>query len=627
MKQEILKMKKLLMTSILALGPSIALASGQVNLEIDAKAKIHINHYGISGGGKCGGGFDAQYVLGENDYSNSGKISTTSNQSIKIPVQTGYFGNSYKGVFNDDLNLYQIHINGRSVNKGSATTVSASITEYQDDDLEGRRDWRGGCTNNHYIETLKNASYSGKATLSYSVPAGVWAVEIQESPYNTVFKAENASNKAGIDGALYETKLIGKRIVWVTPGSTLSKSFRIGSTANKKSSGGSYSITFKTLGSRLTAGEMNNAWIDEFIEGLGRTMDKQKMAAMSKDDMMSTLVKGYSILQSRKQFEESLKSLSTQSLFTITRKLHQIAMGQIYAPDAESKISIRTLAALVSYEVASLLIEDFAPYCELTEHDLPYLGQKAMISDLQWGVYLMSRMIGRLETGNPELGIFGAYEEFLNHIKSLEAKGLSYNSIYDPQLMKDNGLFEDMDMRLKKSFEVVRASSHPQSRPIARSYQDLMDFYSVYETIGTNDSNTAKVLGAMKDLAILEDEFVKNLMKSVRHFSRDNAAPVDLSFIHSTIIKMKDELDTALNLMRNNMRLLSITEGSGDDSLIEILTELRVHSLNIVMNQYQDFKAPSGFDFEVIRSAYVDQDRASKNVKTVMQCLGEGGAK
>lgn len=620
-------MKKLFLSSLLALGPSIALANGQVKLNIDAKATIHTNHYGIAKGGKCGGGFNGQYALGDRSYENSGKIHTTTSNSVKVPVQTGYFKNSYKGVFADDLTLYQVSLKGSSRTKGDSTKVTASLVEFQDEDLEGRRDWSGGCDNNHYIETLKNASYSGKATLSYTVPAGVWAVEIQESPYNTVFKAENASNKAGIDGALYETRLIGKRIVWVTPGSTLSKDFRIGSTANKKSAGGSYSITFKTLGSRLTAGEMNNAWVEEFIEGLERTMDKQKMAAMSKDDLMSTLVKGYSILQSRKQFEESLKSLSTQSLFTITRKLHQIAMGQIFAPDAESKISIRTLAALVSYEVASLLIEDFAPFCELTEHDLPYLGQTAMISDLQWGVYLMSRMIGRLETGNPDLGIFGAYEGFLNHIKSLEAKGLAYNSIYDPQVMRANGLFEDMDVRLKKSFEVVRASSHPQSRPIARSYQDLVDFYSVYETIGTNDNNTARVLGAMKDLAVLEDEFVKNLMKSVRHFSRDNAAPVDLSYIHSTIIEMKDELDTAIRLMRNNMRLLSITEGSGDDSLVEILTELRVHSLNIVMHQYQDFKTPSGFDFEVIRSAYVDQDRASKNVKTVMQCLGEGGAK
>ena len=110
-------------------------------------------------------------------------------------------------------------------------------------------------------------------------------------------------------------------------------------------------------------------------------------------------------------------------------------------------------------------------------------------------------------------------------------------------------------------------------------------------------------------------------------FSPDNSDIVQISDIIHELIEMKDLLDKLHEKMKNNMRLLSISEGEGPHSILQILTELRVHSLNIVKNKYHNLKTQSGFDFEELRTHYVSSERSLKNEETVKLCLSTGGVK
>ena len=581
------------------------IAETQIKVNIDAKADIHTNHWGVKAGGlKCGGGSNGTYVNSTHKYETSSNLQNKvgEKKTIDLSIASKRSGRGAE--------MFGLKVNSSVVQKKETLTLNVGIEDRQT--AQRSYFWKSGCDHNHMQENLKNASFSGEAEFHYTVPAGVWAVKVTETDFNTLF---SVSARQALSGILYETyklpnKVSRQRTVWASPGSTIVQKFVISSDANDVTGNQTYEIRFQPYAPKMAFNNNTKIWLKQFgnlVRSLKEVATGERTSAADKlaKDIDSFLIQGLGLLRILPEFKEVMKGLSTGKLDAISNYLYEITRSQYAQVNTEQEQNIKTLAALLSYEVANLFVEELEPYCTTTEVYLEGLRKKVKVPGIRYAMFLMDRMKSQVD--NEAIAL---HAEFLGELRSLQNEGYTYSGIFSVK-----GLPE----KLRHSFKTVRELAQPQRRPYAEAFQDLSDFYGQFRSVGSDGASTADVINGLAELADLEYDYVQNLFRHIRLYNPDNDNKIDVNQLVTSLEQLQKSKDQVVSIMRNNMRFLTFETKAGSSSIGTMLTRLRTHNLNIIRHSYSDVEWD--FDFENIRKAYVQAPRVEKNVSTIKQCL------
>lgn len=570
-----------------------------ISVKISAEAKIKVYHYGKKSGGiKCGNGDNGVYHNFERNYSNSSEHLFKKDESVATGVRTGMIGES--------PNLLTIRAKAKIDKDDESETYKLTISEEQISDFG--HSWTASCDDNHYSENLKNASYKVNAEFSYVVPDDVWAIDIEESDYDNLFTIKKTLNGDGrLDGMLFETTNQGLRRIWVQPGSTIKKIF-VGHnfkavTANPNDSAHTYWIRFKPVGKKMEVADMDLDWLNTFVKSVSSITS----GAIEEDSIGAVVNNGASVLRSRAAFREALQSLPTNQLRNMSEALFQIATKAHYLNNPQLENSIRIIAAFTSYELASVLIEELAPYCEMQTVELPYTlpnGETKSVLGLHYATFLMDRLQRRIQ--GP---LVSFHRSFLDKLKEVSERHDSYGSIFNESGLK---------FKLRDSYNVMRRVAQPQSRPYAQAVQDLDDFYKVFRSVGTGEANTDNVIQRMRELSDLENAYIHNLFAHIAKYSPGNNEPIDLVPLYNQLDRIQAQTDLVVKVTTENMRFLSLGDEDGFDSFAQLLSQLESHNIAIINKPYKVHEFE--FNFEEVRKAFNDAERTLKNIETVNRC-------
>lgn len=605
-------MRQLLIFIGAILTANISEAKTAIEIDLTANSKIHIYHWGVKSGGiRCGNGSNGDYYNAANEYSAS-RSESISDSKKSGHLSVGAYGYTkgwakeaeHYGV--DYLTSIKTDPSGEQELKVVIEQTQTKIHPYS---------YTIRCDDNHQQHTLQNAGLTGSIKFNYEVPKGVWAVLITESPHNSIFDVggrENESQKPLQDGMLLQQLPMGNRLVWVKPGTSISQEFKISTSYNISNgklpeASNSFVIKFTPMGDLMaTEQKFDSNWLLQFVKEVRIIAGTSRGSSVPIAELKQFVEDGFTILRNIEKFREEMKGFSTQKLNDINKNLFKIVISDHSGLPSGQEQTVKTLSALVSYELASLFIEEMASYCHTREVYAPGLDKTIKVQGLRYALFLMDRMQDHLT-----IGIEDIHGTFLKDLQKLQDRGMKYSDIF-----KEKGLAE----KLRVSFRIVRKLAQPQKRPFAEALQSLSDFYSSFKSVGSDTNSTATVINVLRELTEQEYAFVETLFNKVRDFNPDNHSQINIDNLKRQLAALVESKDKTVSLMRNNMRFLSFEQTSGESSLGAMLTRLRVHNLNVVKHSYKNVEFP--FEFENIRSAYVDQGRVDKNVTTVNMCIG-----
>lgn len=572
-----------------------------VNLKISTKSDVKVYHYGKKSGGiKCGNGDNGTYRNGTVTLDASDDAVLGSGQSLTVGARTANYG----------WTPVLFSIKAASSVEGDADEKIIKLSVEESQEKEFANSWQSGCDDNHYFETLKNASYKVDAEITYTVPEGVWVLDIEESDYEgslfTIKKTEGGDGH--LQNVVFKTKNSGARRVWVKPGSIIKKVFKghnsSGVTPNPKKNRHEYWVKFKPVGKLLSVKEMNYSWINKFVEDL---LKFSKATDVNFDTVNSFITKGASVLRSKETLREALKSLPTNQLMIFANQLFNISVNPQGFKDPELENSLRLIAALTSYEVSNVFVEELSSYCEMKEVNLPYTmpnGETKKVLGLHYATFLMDRMKGRIN--GP---LINAYRSFVQTLEDVAKKHPTYASIFSEKELK---------YKLRDSYNVLRETAKPQKRPFAQALQDLMDFYKIFRSVGTGEENTDYVIEQMRILADMENRLLVELFAHIDRYTPGNNEVVDFSALNKALDDIEIQAGRAVDAAKSSMRFLSLTEENGFDGFSSMLTSIENKNIAIIAKPYKVHEFE--FNFEEVRKAFVENDRVERNLSAIQRC-------
>lgn len=582
---------KSLLFALMLIGPA-AFAKASLTIDAHLQGDIYVKHHAIGKGGfDCKGGAGPTYINETSNYKYDEKKTFVSSENYGFGLQSQRpIGPMY---------VLQADVNINVTNEMSKISIdlSEASTKHREDG------WSSGCENNHWNQYLQSSGYKGTVDFEYKVPKDVWAVKVIESPTNDVFKAEHLKS---LSGALLDPNGRGERILWVQPEQTIKRSFPIDAEKNKQRGKVHYDVSFEPFGDSLSIEQVAMALNELISEADLNFVSKAKI-----DDMRVMLKRSFSLIRSRKNFREALKSYSTSKLDNLASKLFSIAMSEKIVIDTEVTMLLKSVSAVLSYEIAATLTDELASYCDVRTVNLPYSSKVLEVKGAHYAVFMMERLIRRLE-GNS----LGAYKTFFDYVASLEGERMTYAQASNN---------ESVRKKLESAFQTVRIVARPERRPYADAYQDLVNFARVFRSIGTGAESTDAIAKNMSSLADLEDAFIRDMFVHVRQYGSTHTEPISVQNLRAQISEMQRLQAEITYQLRNHTRFLSLTGESGVDSLNAMLTRFLEHNLNILQNTIENKKFK--FDFESIRAAYVDVQKIKSDNETIRKCIFNGDKK
>lgn len=564
-----------------------AMAQTTVKVEPHATAQIFVNHHGIHKGGlKCGGGPGPTYRNDTREYRNDEAIefSTTEVKNFEILTERSHIGS-----------MYTIRAETEITQTKEISSIKLTLSEPAMPKSRGDG-WTSGCENNHWTQIFQSGGYSGTVTFSYTPPPNVWAIEVSETEPNEIFK--NADLKV-LDNSLLDPQINGRRIVWVKPGVPIQRVFHIDNNKNKLRPKTSYTITFRPVGQ-----DLDEAGATAAIANVSALLDNSKKR--------NTLFEyAFSLLQSQKSLKTAIKSYSTKELDSLSTRLFEVAMSEKINGSNSEAITLKSMAAILSFEIAKDLTDELASYCEMQTVNLPYSKQVVQIPGSRYAIYLMERLIGYLDSSAIQV-----YESFIKNISDLETKKVTYDKASND---------EQIRRQLEEAFKYVRIVARPEHRPFSRAIQNLADFATVFRSVGTGEAATDTIAKNMSLLADKEDVFVNDMFAHVRQYGSGHDELINAANLRQELSELKALKENLVYNLRQHTRFLSIEGNSALDSLNGMLARFKAHNLNIIDHTLEKPKFP--FDFENLRAAYVDVHDVKNKNNLIEKCLQIGDEK
>ena len=583
------------LTTLMVLGCQTA-AETSITADIDLIGDIAVYHYSDRRGGLyCKGGKGTVYKDDVLTYAAPLRLATKDRASVRAMLH----------VEPQTSPRLEVGINASIKSEPNFTHYQINVTEASI--KEGKHDWPSGCENNHWSEVTQSAGYKGVVRLRYEVPQGVWAIVIGNGVPNSVFLK---SAERPMTGILMHAPGDDYEIVWVKPGTVIERSFELNADANALRPSSSYEFGIVELGRVLDAGAAKSLLTSNDLTNALQNLVGGKTLSSQLGDAQYFMERGLSLLRSRDATLVALRALPMAKLRWLSDILFTLANATLDIKRPDIEMSVKATAALLSYEVASLTVEEMAPYCEMRNVKMPILDVRVPVLGARYAQFLLEGLRAHL---NPN--IFAAHSKFLEQIKSASTRYSTYG-----QVARDHDLYRSV----AQAFKVLRAGSLLYRRPFRQAHQDLTEYYQIFGGIDSAANRSGELLKKLSMLVQGEDAYRGELTVHLNQYRTDNTRIIDVSGLETRLGEMKAlMIDVSEGLGRQG-RFLSV-DGESDvevHTLLELLVGLRMKNFGIMASAYEN--VPFTFEFENVRAAYVNQERLMRNQKIINSCVSEG---
>ena len=576
---------------ILITGPAYATISVQADLNLSGY--INVEHHAAVRGGACGGG-NKSYDGPSNTYTAPLRFDTKTSQVNDAFIRSKPIRPVYRVETRTDLSP-------ANENQRLTFTIKEDFVKNSSIIYKAKKK---SCETNYWTETANSAGYFGKIKVKYEVPEGVWVVWVTEGPTNDVFTSTGIGE---FGNTLLSSRNGRTQTLWVKPGSTIEKTIEVNASANQQRGPVTYQIQIEEQSWAMKAdvirGLITSGSLPKYIDQVLNESSDPKLAVKAIETFN---VLSASLLRSRTELAEALRTLPLTQMKALSEQLHALANVVLKVTRPDLEMTLKTAAALLSYEVASLFTEELAPFCQEKEVTLPHTQVAAKVSGKRYANYLLVRMSARLD---PK--ILDTHQTFLDQLVDLRTRGFTY-----ARAASD----ESVRARLTQSFKLLNTVTANQ--PFTQAREDLVELYQAFPSLAADQTSRTDLLGKLQDLAKGEASYGTALRRQKRLYTEDNTSPIETAELEKGLAAMRPLLSEVKALISQQMTFLAVDRDADTKSLSALMMHLQTHNLNIVANTYAD--VPFNFEFERVRAAYVDPARTARNVETINACVYEG---
>lgn len=527
--------------------------------------------------------------------------------STTLPLQGGLQGGvpgTYK--WNSTLtspffrNIRDVTLQATSELKGLSEQVTVNLLDqysYSDERIS-----KGDCWHNDGLARPHQAQIQGTISISYAVPANVWAVKVTRWGRGLLSR----TGMTPLQGALnpgFDKNVDSEEIFWVKPGSQLTQEIMIPSNISGTSDLGQAKITFAPHVADLSAeSEQKNALkvFKEYQKIISASYVDPKELETASDDFIKNSA---GLILYYDKFSTLPSRMSTQEMTSISKSLFTIANATI--PSAKLGLPVKTAAALASYEIAMRLLTDLSTYCDTVDVYLPMKNQTVQVLGLRAAGFWLTRGLSGVKNYK-----FTQYEGFVEQLANLEANKVTYAEVKNnPEVAK----------QIQDAYNFITNSIDVGASPFGAALKDVQRTLNQFGAIGSNDSDTKALVKNLMELSQIESQFVRELFASLRSFSR-NSNDVVKGQVYLQQLKVLQAAQRSLVVnMERNIRLLSIDGNSDATSAMNVMLGLLSHQVAIFEMPLQDVKY-----FETLRSEYFKNKNRISTIEKAKKCIAGG---
>ncbi len=448
-----------------------------------------------------------------------------------------------------------------------------------------------------------DASLMGSIKVQYKVPDNIWAISVSRSEgkgllndYKAITSSLNSEyDKGALDGA----------VLWVYPGQIIEQEIQIPENVYGAKFLGSLKISFTPISNLVFSEKDFSSFRESLITG--------KFYKIADSDIAAKFIENsLTILSLNQDLRLYIKSLSILQIKRMTDELFAIA-NNVY-PHSYSKsrdsnfkpdgMSIKTAAALASYQLAKAMLVDMQEYCQDVEVKSAFTGDKQKVLGLRAAGFWLSRSMKMMMSYS-----YDGFETMLKEVDDLQKQGKTPSDIVaDKNLSK----------MLQRSYQLLTSSGIMDKTPLNVAYVDMNRMIKTFNGIGAVGNTQGTIMAQLKEGSLLESEFIKNFVKALMSFKKNRIEKVDLMPLFSDLKDLKNRQKKVGDLMISSVRLFSI-EGNDDQDLI--MNQM----MSLLNNQINIFSQPVDIPyFDKLRETFMSKEVLNLE-NSVNGCLGLGG--
>ncbi len=468
----------------------------------------------------------------------------------------------------------------------------------------------GDCDEKKYHGHAKGHSISGQIDLRYQMPVNTWLVAITPMKMNLV----GAKMAQTIVGGLQPTVISvdQKFYVWAEPGATIQIHFEL--SGLETGDFGHAQFLFQPVG-KVVGGSAAGLEAFKTLSEMKRGSQHNIYSDLTVQDVF--LEVAGSLLRSPEAFKDTIDVIGTDRFSEFASQIFEIANAEISdkdgRPDRElpneqlppvvpkSRV-VKSIAAVLSYQMALQLLTDLQGFCKDVQIDLPFQADHVTKKGFALGYYWLHRSEVRLTAYN-----YSALTEVLAQTIRYENDKLTYAAV-----ARDSHAFA----QLKTGYDRLMNYGNLGSDPYIDFSRDIERTIEQFGSLGSEAQATAQVDADLKMLSQRHLALMSKIIKNLRSFKTDNMTPVLETPFMAELNDILKEKQRIVGVVQSQVKFLSV--GNNSDSgngFMAVITSLLLNEVGIF-----EKKLPVPY-FEPIREDYKKFHNIDNLQSLYQQCI------
>lgn len=480
--------------------------------------------------------------------------------------------------------------------QGLNEKVSLEMTD--DYSIQEAQYHRTKCGHSDGITRPSQALIEGELSIEYTVPEGVWALQIERSGSGLL--ATTAMKPVeGILNQGFDKNLSSKEILWVQPGSKLIQKIIIPKNTPGRQDLGKSTILFKPLVSEIFIKETSKNTFEKF-RSLQENLHKQNRPERFEEGALDFITFVAGALYYSKEFGQMAQKIPTHQLAQLSHSLFESANAIYNSP--RLGLGIKTAAALGAYELALQLLKEMETYCKIVDVHLPLSNRSVQILGLRAAGFWLTRGLASVKNFS-----FDEYDSFLSQLMALEAAGLTYAQVSrNPTTMG----------QIQKAYDLLTEGVNVGASPFGVALRDVQRTLKQFGSIGAGSVETTALIQKLTELDRLESRFVQDFFESLDYFPAQSQEIVKARVFAEQLAALKREQQQISSDMTTHLRLLSADRVDEADGVMRTMVKLLSHQVALFEEPIQGVPY-----FEKLRQAYLEKNNRQQMISKIRACV------
>lgn len=454
------------------------------------------------------------------------------------------------------------------------------------------------CGHHNGITRPSQADIEGKIYIEYTVPDKIWAIRVHRTGSGILSK-DSMWPLTGILNEDFDKARSSDEILWVKPGSKVVQEIVISKNVSGNTDLGAASLIFAPVIKDQDSNILFQSWVKQLMniqKRLSTSTNKESIDKLSQHFIFDVL----SAIHSIEKYRDDLRTLNSREIEILSNNLFKFANDIHESP--RYGMSVKTAAALLSYETAMHLLRDLSAYCDIADVYLPISNRNVKVFGLRAAGFWLMRGFKAVENFS-----FEPYEVLLVQLLSLEASGLTYS-----QVATDSAALD----KIQNAYDLLTESGITGASPFRVALKNIERTFKQFGSLGTGKIETTQLIAKLTELDKLEADFVITLFESLDNFSNRTNQVVQASVFAKKLAKLKSDRSDITKEIAKSLRLLSVDRVEDADGLMRTM-------VNLISNQVAIFEKPISDVpyFETLRRTYLEKNDGREIYRKVQSCV------